>query len=268
MGASEIAVELNDIDSHFAIGIENALGCSPIHDHDRRTELCDSQLKAFDEILLVIGMLERAMGSGGDRAVSRRTVAAECIGAIVPIANIYDNLDAVFLQPEADGAAAVNVPQLHHVGHVAVYAEIRQDNTVEALEDFEIAPRIPPDALKQVVVLEEMNPLVMVFAADGPRESDNALWNACFGLDYRKLKRPLVAGVGHEKRIPDILAPLALVVQPSHRRTPPVQKVIRDGMSNIAALYNRRTCISDVTQPEIRASGLGRKQQTCSHAMK
>ena len=214
------AIELDDPNTRFAILAEDVFRCAAVHDDGAGHESLYYDCEALGEIAPVVSAANRAVGSNSDGASLGYSVAAEAVSALVTPTDVYDNFDSVGLQPEADCSTAVDVPELHDEGPVAVNGEVGKDDAVEALEDVEVAPRVAPHPFEQIVELVEMHPPVVILAAVCFREGNQSVGNPIRGLDDWKLEDPCVVCERDKECVKHVLAALLVRFEFAHRQSP------------------------------------------------
>lgn len=220
MRGGGFAIELDDLNTRLTILAEDVFRCAAVHDDGVGRESLYYDCEALGEIAPVVSAANRAVGSNSDGASLGYSVAAEAVSALVTPTDVYDNFDSVGLQPEADCSAAVDVPELHDEGHVAVNGEVRKDDAVEALEDVEVAPRVALHPFEQVVELVEMYPLVVILAAYCLREGNQPVGNPTCGLNDWKLEDSCVVCERDKECVKHVLAALRVGFEFAHRQPP------------------------------------------------
>ena len=162
MRGGERTVKLDYLDSLRTILFENFIRCTTVYNNRPWFQSLYYNLKTFFKTTTIFRLLKGSMAPDSDGAAFCNPISAATIGSAVSVADLNYNLDSVLLEPKTNSTASINIPQLHHERHIAVHAKVRQNDAVEPSKNLQIAPRISPNALKQIIILKEVNPLIEV----------------------------------------------------------------------------------------------------------
>lgn len=141
-----------------------------------------------------------------DGAALGNAVAAEPVGSEISVADVYYDFDPVGLKPTTYCATAVNVPKLHDKGHIAIKAEVREDDAVELLEKLKVFLRLLPDAFEPAIVFVEVDPPVEVIRMKRLGERNEFVGNPIGRFYDGEFEDSGIVRKGNEKRFEYVFA--------------------------------------------------------------